>query len=201
MTVSFGRDALTDRVLDAVFAYIEPQKKQFRWGSNVLAWSPALIVGNGGAVLTHILPEGLTDSIYLNLLDRGILQRLPKNKIAMFYIWLPGSNITWHADYIDKQSMTIYLNKEWNPDHGGHFCWKDWGDDLPKHSYGAPPKECRMRTPEYNHYVHMTEAEWHTTTITAAASPPRLSLQMFFDYGSGTPLVAADGAVSGLAMT
>ena len=40
MTVSFGRDALTDEVLKAVFDYIEPQKKQFRWGSNILNWSP-----------------------------------------------------------------------------------------------------------------------------------------------------------------
>ena len=189
MTVSFGQNALADEMLDAVFAYVEPQKKKFQWSSNVLSWSPALTVGNG-AVLTHILPEGLTSSIYINLLDRGILERIPTNKVAMFYIWLPGSSITWHADYADKQSMTIYLNKSWNPDHGGYFCWKDWGEDLPKNSYDNPPAECRMRMPEFNNYVRMTEAEWHTTTITAAVAPPRLSLQMFFDYDKTQPAMA-----------
>jgi hypothetical protein len=194
MTVSFGSNALTAEVLDAVFNYIEPQKKQFRWGSNILVWSPELTVGSG-AVLTHMLPEGLTSSIYINLVDQGILDRIPKNKVAMFYAWLPGSSITWHADYIDKQSMTIYLNRNWNPDHGGYFCWKDWGGDLQKHSYESPPKECRMRMPEYNHYVHMTEAEWHTTTITAVVAPPRLTLQMFFDYANDKPSVASDDSM------
>lgn len=181
MTVSFGKDALSEAVINAVFAYIEPQKNQFRWNANVLAWSPALLTGNNSAVLTHILPEDLTNAIYSELLNRGIIRHIPKDKVAMFYVWLPGSSITWHADYVDKNSITIYLNEAWNPDHGGYFCWKDWGDDFPKGTYTSPPRDCRMRMPEFNAYVHMTEAEWHTTTITAAAAPPRLTLQMFFD--------------------
>jgi len=179
MAVIFGDDALSDKTIATLFSYAEEAKKKFAWGSNVYLWPPTLTITNG-VVLTLSLPANATEAIFAELVGRGKLPYHPKDGIMMFYSWLPGSSITWHSDYLDKNSMTVYLTKDWRPDHGGYFCWRDWDETFPRHTYGSPPDECRMRLPKYNHYVYMTDAEWHTTTITAPSAPPRLSLQMFF---------------------
>lgn len=179
MAVIFGEDALLEQTIDKLFTYIEDVKKKFLWGSNVYLWSPQLTITNG-VVLTHQLPENMAQVIMFELAARNKLPYLPENAVVMFYSWQPGSNITWHTDYDNKNSMTIYLSKDWNPDHGGYFCWKDWDESFPKGESAHPPEECKMKLPKYNHYVFMTGAEWHSTTIMAPSAPPRLSLQMFF---------------------
>lgn len=180
MAVFFGTDALSDKTIELLLGYIEEQKKRFAWGSNYFIWSPTLSVSSG-AVLTHVLPDSIVEPIFCELYKRGKLYYLPKSRVMMFYAWFPGSSITWHSDYLDKSSMTIYLTKDWNPDHGGYFCWKEWGDDMPRHSFDRPPAVCQMRLPKFNEFVFMSDAEWHTTTITAYCAPPRLTLQMFFE--------------------
>ena len=180
MAVIFGEDALSQDRIDKILSHVEESKKTFSWSANYNLWSPTLLVPNG-AILTYALPESMTDELFSELALRDKLAYRPRSRIAMFYCWLPGSAITWHSDYTDKNSMTIYLSKDWRPDHGGYFCWRDWDDHLRRHDYSAPPVEARMRMPLFNHYVYMTDAEWHTTTITAANAPPRLSLQMFFE--------------------
>jgi hypothetical protein len=179
MAVIFGENALSNKTIDALFSYIEDKRKKFVWASNFHLWSPALIVASG-VVLTHKLAGDMTDAIFAELVERSKLPYHPKNGTIMFYSWFPGSSIAWHTDYQDSHSMTVYLNKDWNPDHGGYFCWREWDERFPKNT-NSPPDKCRMRLPKYNEYVHMTDAEWHTTTITAFTAPPRLSLQMFFE--------------------
>jgi hypothetical protein len=179
VAVIFGENALSDQSLNNLFTYIDDMKKKFAWGTNLHIWPPTLTI-TPGVVLTHNLPEQMTDEIFAELVARGNLPFQPKDRIMMFYAWCAGSNITWHSDYLDKHSMTIYLSKNWNPNHGGYFCWREWDESLPRHSYGAPPEQCKMQLPKYNNFVYMTDAEWHTTTITAPSAPPRLSLQMFF---------------------
>ena len=180
MGIIFGENALSEKTINALFSYIEDTKKKFAWGSNFHLWQPALTVANG-VVLTHMLAADMRDAIFAELVERGKLPYHPNNGSMMFYSWFPGSSIAWHSDYEGHDLMTVYLSKDWNPNHGGYFCWREWGDTLPRHTYASPPDECRMRLPKYNEYVYMTDAEWHMTTITAPAAPPRLSLQMFFE--------------------
>jgi predicted RNA methylase len=180
MAVTFGKDALSEEKINDLMSHIEESQKTFKWASNYTLWQPTLVVPNG-AVLTYILPEAMANEIFAELVARRKLPYLPQNRTMMFYKWLPGSAITWHSDYTDKNSMTIYLSRDWKPDYGGYFCWRDWDEVFRRHDYGAPPIESRMRMPVFNQYVYMTDAEWHTTTITAANAPPRLSLQMFFE--------------------
>jgi hypothetical protein len=117
----------------------------------------------------------------------GKLPYLPKNAVVMFYAWMPGSYITWHTDYLDKNSMSVYLHRECDPNHGGYFCWQDWGRGIERHDWRAPPAQCQMALPRFNSYVYMDDAEWHTVTMTTPNAPPRLSLQMFFGKGPLQP--------------
>ena len=59
----------------------------------------------------------------------------------MLYYWTRYSYIPWHNDNVKyKGAITIYLNREWLPDHGGYFMYQD-GDDikavLPKKNLGV----------------------------------------------------------------
>jgi len=191
MTVSFGTNALSRDTIATLLTYVEGKKKDFAWGSNFLMWQPTLTIATG-VVLTHGLPGEMADRIYNELVERKTLPYFPAARSIMFYSWFPGSSITWHTDYEDKNSMTIYLCKDWDPNHGGEFCWRDWDAAFSKHGSNGPPDVCRMRRPSFNEYVYMTDAEWHATTITAPSAPPRLTLQMFFAKPGG----AIDGRQS-----
>ena len=179
MAVIFGEDALSEKTLARMFSYIEKARAEFVWNANLLIWPPNLIASTG-AVLTHILPEQIADSLFSEILERGKIPYRPRAKMMMFYSWLPGSSIAWHRDYPDKNSLSIYLNKDWKADDGGCFCWKEWDDSMKRDSE-IPPDVCSLRVPKYNNYVYMTDAEWHAVTITAPRAPARLSLQAFFD--------------------
>jgi hypothetical protein len=179
MAVLFGDDALSAQTIEQLMAYIDGRKRDFCWGSNLHLWDTSLVRGSA-AVLSHKLDAAAMHALFSELHARGKLPFVPTDAVMMFYAWLPGSYITWHSDYVDKHSMTIYLNREWDPNHGGGFCWRDWGDGLERHDWRAPPRDCRMLAPRFNAYVHMTDAEWHTVAMTTPNAPPRLSLQMFF---------------------
>lgn len=180
MAVIFGEDALSGETLARIFSYIEKAKAEFVWSANFHVWSPTL-VASAGAVLTHILPEQIAEALFSEIRERGKIPYRPRSNVMMFYSWLPGSSITWHRDYPDKNSLSVYLNKEWKADDGGCFCWKDWDETMNKDSHDTPPDISSMRVPRYNNYVYMTDAEWHAVTITAPGAPARLSLQAFFD--------------------
>jgi hypothetical protein len=180
MAVTFGEDALSESTIANVMDYIKDQKRQFVWASNFLLWDPSLVLG--GAVLTHKFCAARTESLFRELRDRGKLKYTPSDGVAMFYAWFGGSNIPWHYDYIEKSSMTIYLSDGWKADYGGYFCWKDWDKGTPKGFYELAPIQAQMRLPLYNTFVYMTEAEWHSTTLTVPSAPPRFSLQLFFAH-------------------
>jgi len=179
MSVIFGEDALSESTVEQLLEYINECKKKYAWGSNFYFWRVAPI--SAGVVLTHQMPEEWTNRLFVELHARGKLPYHPQRRVALFFAWHSGSNIAWHTDYVELSSMTIYLSRDWDPNFGGYFCWKDWDGISARLGFGnPPPKEAKMRLPSYNNYVYMTEAEWHTTTITASSAPPRLSLQMFF---------------------
>jgi len=181
VAVIFRENALLEVTLDKLFTYIKSVEKEYVWGSSTYQWAPNLIV-NKGVVLTHPMPVDLKNSIVSELIVKNIIPNPPKSCSMAFYSWQAGSNIAWHRDYPVVHAMTIYLSKDWNPDHGGHFCWRDWDETWPKDfERTTPPEEGKKRSPAFNSCVRLTEGEWHSTTITTLDAPPRLSLQLFFD--------------------
>lgn len=45
----------------------------------------------------------------------------------LFNYWTQGSHIPWHNDGDNSGGMTIYLNTNWDIDHGGLFLYKNKG--------------------------------------------------------------------------
>lgn len=63
------------------------------------------------------------------------------NNNIMIYYWTRFSYIPWHNDNREYDgAITIYLNREWDPDFGGYFVYEE-GDELkaiiPKRNLGV----------------------------------------------------------------
>ncbi|MBV8603663.1 MAG: 2OG-Fe(II) oxygenase [Pelomonas sp.] len=187
MAVIHGREALSEATLDKLVRYIEARRKQAVWNTNVNLWD-AGIVHASAPVIVHPIEAGFSDELLAELHARGKLPYLHQGVTVMFYAWPAGSYIPWHSDFTDKYSMTVYLNRDWHPDHGGAFCWQDWGVGIERHDFAAPPLQCQMIRPRHNAYALMTDTEWHCVTATTPNAPARLTLQMFL------PRPAAGGA-------
>jgi hypothetical protein len=90
-----------------------------------------------------------------------------KDFYLLYYIWPPLSYIPFHFDEYSKIASTIYLNKNWDKDHGGLFMCKKDDDYL-------------AITPKYNHCIINSSDEIHGTTLTTTDAPKRETLQIFF---------------------
>ena len=84
----------------------------------------------------------------------------------LFYYWTRFSYIPWHNDSHVEKAMTIYLNREWNPDWGGFFCWED------KEDY-------KMVIPKHNRAVYNDDHTLHCTTPVNYNGGVRLTIQIF----------------------
>ncbi|MDY0745625.1 2OG-Fe(II) oxygenase [Paucibacter sp. R3-3] len=178
MAVIHGRDALSESTLERLLQYLEERRKQPVWNTNINLWDQG-IVHASAPVLVHPIEQSFSNDLLAELHARGKLPYLHQGETVMFYAWPPGSYIPWHSDFVDKYSMTVYLNREWNPDHGGAFCWQDWGVGIERHDWSGPPVQSQMIRPRHNAYALMTDTEWHCVTATTSNAPARLTLQLF----------------------
>jgi len=88
-----------------------------------------------------------------------------KIKYSMFYICSPNSYIGWHDDPYSF-GASVYLNKEWDIEHGGIFLYKD-------------KEDIKGVSPVYNRCVINVEKTMHTISMLTPDAPLRRSLQIF----------------------
>jgi Rps23 Pro-64 3,4-dihydroxylase Tpa1-like proline 4-hydroxylase len=85
-------------------------------------------------ILIHRVPDSvrqeLTHEINLKLIERGIDDLEVENMI--FHLMTNGSWINWHRDISKERegAITVYLNTEWDIDHGGDFIYKTDFDQM-----------------------------------------------------------------------
>lgn len=85
----------------------------------------------------------------------------------MYYLWTPMSHIGWHDDSKHKGALTVYLNDEWNINHGGVFLYQ-----LNDRIEGIYPKR--------NLAVHQIGTVPHTVTPLSRKSNNRKTIQIFY---------------------
>ena len=88
-------------------------------------------------------------------------------KGIMFYYWMPCSHIPWHDDSNHNGGITIYLNENWDKDHGGIFLFDDG-------------KEIRGIYPNKNRAVEQYGGFSHSVCPTSMKSDIRRTIQIFF---------------------
>lgn len=136
----------------------EFSRSNFNWPQN--------IVRGSAAVLVRDVREDLQRFIILSLIQRGMITH--DGYHVMNYAWTRFSYIPWHNDGHRKEALTIYLNDVWDADWGGLFLYKDADQAIRGF---APTFNCGLRNTE--HVRHCT------TMVTAEASEPRFTLQLF----------------------
>lgn len=114
-------------------------------------------------VLVHRVENG---EIFEKVRDiiQNKLYHSPKG--IMFYYWMPGSHIPWHNDKHHKAGITIYLNENWDKDHGGLFLF-----DHDNEIKGIYPKR--------NMAVEQCGNVYHSVCPTTSTSDIRYTIQIF----------------------
>jgi Rps23 Pro-64 3,4-dihydroxylase Tpa1-like proline 4-hydroxylase len=84
----------------------------------------------------------------------------------MLYFYSPGCHIPWHNDSHCLGAVTIYLNDNWNRDHGGLYLY-DSVDGI------------RGVVPEKNMLVFQPGGIRHSVSVLSPAAPFRVTIQAF----------------------
>ena len=159
------RNVLKSTTVDLILKEIDNGKKKNVWRPASLLWHRNLLSTYSGECLTRNLNPNLVKDII-----KDIQPFLPEYSTAhvSMNMWLKGSGITFHNDANYAFGATIYLNKKWNPDHGGIFIWE------------VSPRQYRGVCPEFNTMILNNLGQHHqVTAISPYAKENRISIQIF----------------------
>ena len=159
------RNVLKSNTVDSVLKEIDRGKSENIWGPVSCFWQEGLLSTYSGECLTTDLSKNLEEDLIKDV--RGFLPEHSATHVLV-YMWLKGSGIVFHNDSNYAFGATIYLNKKWNPDHGGIFIWE------------VAPRQYRGVCPEFNTMVLNTLGQNHqVTAISPYAKENRITIQIF----------------------
>jgi hypothetical protein len=159
------RNVLKPDTINRVLKEIDNGTKKNLWRPASFLWHSDLLSTYAGECLTRNLGDRLCDSIL-----KDVTPFFPEHSSAhiSMNMWLKGSGITFHNDANYAFGATIYLNKKWNPDHGGIFIWE------------VSNRQYRGVCPEFNAMVLNDLGQNHqVTAISPYAKDARITIQIF----------------------
>lgn len=162
--IQFVEGFFSKEELEMIMNDVNSSADKSKWRSNMF-WTKD-IVKKSSAVISLVLSEKMHKIIK----DKFISINPEYGKYnfqCQFYLWYPFSYIPQHSDYLYKLACTIYLNEDWNIDHGGLFYYKDSSDKY------------RMVIPKFNNGVINTNNVWHGVTLLHPDAPYRTTVQIF----------------------
>lgn len=179
------RDTLSEELIQTILDWNAQTQAGDVWACNQTKWVDSLKYATTGVILSRVMPEYLSNSIYEDLQARGKIGYSPWSRSCLFYIGLPNSCVNWHHDYRDYNALSIYLNRTWDSNWGGWFAYNE------DHNFVEGTVDLRhgkFVVPEYNVSVLSTEMEWHCTTPMSPIAEKRYSIQLFFskEHVNGT---------------
>ena len=125
----------------------------------------------------------LDDKELLHQLTKDIIDKTnfkPQFLQVRLHFLLPNSHVPWHIDN-NKTGITVFLNNDWDLDHGGLFLYKDRNNN----------NNIKAILPEKNTAVIVRNGIIpHAVTILSNNSKIRRTLQLFIDNASiNSPIV------------
>lgn len=159
-------NVLSQGLLERIKQERDGNKDKNVWRVGQFFWQESLLYGVTNSCVSSLASDELRIEIENEL--RNILP--PFNKLLVqHYVWLRGSGISKHDDGAHGFGATIYLNQNWDINHGGVFLWKP-----------TDQQEYQAITPDYNTMVVNTKAEEHLVTPIALNAPDfRYTLQIW----------------------
>jgi Rps23 Pro-64 3,4-dihydroxylase Tpa1-like proline 4-hydroxylase len=151
---------------DKIKSIYEHKSRTPIFTSNISNWDKDL-VGSSVPILRYILNK--EDTELINLIKSEIENKLPYyvNDIII-HICPPFSYIPWHDDGGHKAALSIYLNKNWNPNWGGFFMYED-GDKI-----------CAIK-PDRNLAIFQKGGTKHSVSTINLNADYRISIQCFLN--------------------
>jgi 2OG-Fe(II) oxygenase superfamily len=165
MPLNVVKNVLSQSLLDSLYNFTRDGKQPtktnfFGWGANV--------IGTSNAIFSFLLPDEIKENLAKELIEKGILKKLPTKWAGNIHLMSRNSSIPWHDDGNHKLSITIYLNKIWDSNWGGYFLAKK--EDV-----------IEGYIPEYNMCIFFDTPLRHTVSVTSIDSPLRECVQIFVD--------------------
>lgn len=167
--IKIYRSFLEDKFLNKLKIKLNEKMNNLNpiWTSN-LGWD-SKIVKSSSPILIHQIKDQ-EDINYICDRYKKIKYKF-RDLTVCFYYWPKGSYIPFHNDNHPRyqSGSTIYLNKNWEPDWGGFYLWKD--NDNKYHA----------ELPEYNKMILNDCFTFHGTSLVSNdALEARMTLQIFF---------------------
>jgi hypothetical protein len=162
------KNVLSGDLLDRIHKDVIAKFDGPNWSVSDLFWHNGIKEGFSGNCLISTVEGDLEREI-----KKEIVSLLPIHKYLKLqhYVWTRNSGISVHSDDRYKFSGTIYLNEDWNPNHGGIFLWKN---------KNSTEDILSGYTPSYNSMVVNDENESHMVTpISVYAKEFRATIQIW----------------------
>ena len=155
------KNVLSDLLLEDCFRGLEENKRNKCWQLSQTSWPQDILVGITGMCAISHVEDSLQERIKSELSAKNELFSKYRT-YCQYYLWHAHSGISSHDDPIYAFGATVYLNRNWNIDHGGVFMWDEDG-------------KTTAIAPEYNSMVLNDSKQMHRVT---AVSPLALSARM-----------------------
>lgn len=114
-------EAFTDQELALIDAKIPPLTS-YRLNREV--WDPELWAGHSGQVRIALADHWVTNTV-VQCLNRYLPELDTRGVTVQHCFWGENSGLNPHRDSRYRWAATVYLNREWQAEWGGHLCWVD----------------------------------------------------------------------------
>jgi hypothetical protein len=159
-------NALSDILLEDCLRGFEENKRLKCWQLSQTSWPQDILVGMTGICAISHVNDSLQERIKAELSVKNELFSIHRT-YCQYYLWNSYSGISSHDDPIYAFGATIYLNRQWNIDHGGVFMWDEDG-------------KTTAITPEYNCMMLNNSKQMHRVTAVSPLAPsPRMTMQIW----------------------
>lgn len=130
--MKFFENVLEESIVEDLAIDVKQNFKKFNWVISTLTWQKELFLSSIGPVYVTEVDLNLQNKI-----ENSICKYFPRYKSLQIYhyLWDKNSSISVHDDGERKFGATIYLNKNWDINHGGIFLYKTnekWNANIPK---------------------------------------------------------------------
>ncbi len=145
--------------------FIDTTKNNFEWRTS-FAWDNNIKYGVDNLTLCRKAPNFVFDKLQKHFNTNKYIS-------TMIYLWFPNSHIAWHNDTHAQFAGTIYLNENWNVNHGGYFMYSK------SNEFEFSTDNLRTIIPQYNMMLVNSGNTPHCVTPTISTAGIRKTIQFF----------------------
>ncbi len=164
MSVTVFEEVLDELLIEQCLAYSIDQFENLNFHvENKRHWDPNL-VNDSNSIHIHSIPKEI--DLY-KMISNAVQDKTGEIASSILcYYGMPNSHISWHNDANYDSAISIYLNRDWNPNYGGLFLYK-------------MEKKIHAVVPYINTGVLLKNGIWHAVSSTTKTAPIRYSIQIF----------------------